>query len=170
MKNMILTAFTASTLLTCLCAQASPVYSYQQSPSLAGELGKSARIDGATFVRVAGAAGYYVVAPGSGAVDALGLQDAPYHDADNIARNGVGSDALAFRFDAAGRLEGAPAYITDARPDSFFTSRLASLGNHATLADVRALFPNCALRVEKQGAHTLAYVEVPVYDPLASGE
>jgi len=113
---------------------------------------------------------YDVVAPGSAAIDARGLQDAPYHDADNIARNGMGSDAIAFRFDAAGRLVGRPAYIS-AQPESFYASRLAALSSRGTtLANVRAVFDTTDLHVEKRGADTLAYVEVPVYDPLASGE
>ena len=164
MKNMILTAVTVSTLLVGACAQASPEYTYQHASAAAGEG------NGATFVHVVGTSGYYVVAPGSAAIDTLGLQDAPYRDSDNVARNGVGSDAIAFRFGADGRMEGSPVYIGSA-PDSFYTSRLASLAGHrTTLADARALFPSCALHVEKQGAQTLAYIEVPVYDPLASGD
>ncbi len=168
MKTMILSAITASTLLAGVCAHASPTYYYQQSASLENALGKPS--GGANFVRVSGQSGYYVVAPGSNAIDALGLQNAPYRDAANIARNSMGSDAIAFRFDSAGRLEGHPVYIS-AQPESFYTSRLAALANHrTTLADVRAVFDSRDVRVEKRGADTLAYLEVPVYDPLASGD
>jgi hypothetical protein len=172
MKTMLLTALTtASSLLASFCVHASPTYSYQQNPAQAAQSGTASRLGGATFVRTAGQSGYFVVEPGSNAVDALGLQDAPYHDTDNIARNGVGSDVVAFRFDAAGRLVGHPVYISQAHPDSFYTSRLAMFApQHTTLADVKTLFGSDTVHLEKKGAQTVAYLEVPVYDPLASGE
>jgi hypothetical protein len=172
MKTMILTALTtASSLLASFCVHASPTCSYQQNPAQAAQSGPSSRLGGATFVRTSGQSGYFVVEPGSNAVDTLGLADAPYRDADNIGRTGMGNDVVAFRFDAAGRLEGYPVYISQSRPDSFYTSRLAMLApRHTTLADVKTLFSSDTVRVKKQGAHTLAYLEVPVYDPLASGD
>ena len=98
MKSMILTAITVSTILTGVCAQASPAYSFQQSVPSAGEFGNSSSLDGATFVRVSRLSGYFVISPRSTAIDTLGLADSPYRDSDNISRNGVGADAIAFRF------------------------------------------------------------------------
>ena len=172
MKTMILTALTAaSSLLASFCVHASPTCGCQQNPQAAAQTGTSSRFGGATLVRTSGQSGYYVVAPGSNAVEKLGLADAPYRDSDNVSRNGVGSDVVAFRFDAAGKLEGYPVYISGARPDSFYTSRLALFApRHSTLADVKTLFGSDTVHVEKKGAQTVAYLEVPVYDPLASGE
>jgi hypothetical protein len=160
MKTMILSTITAAAMLAGVSAQASPTNSYQQNQSLSG----------ASFVRVSHEGGYYIVAPGSDAVDTLGVQDAPVSDS-SASHTGVGSDALAFRFGADGALASEPVYINQARPDSFYTRRLAGLTTHrTTLADVRAMFPGHAIRVEKQGTQTLAYLEVPVFDPLASGD
>jgi hypothetical protein len=172
MKTMLLTALTtASSLLASFCVHASPTYSYQQNPAQAAQAVASSRFGGATFVRTSGQSGYFVVEPGSNAVDALGLADAPYRDTDNVARNGVGNDVVAFRFDAAGRLVGYPVYLSQARPDSFYTSRLAMFApQHTTLADVKTLFGSNTVHLVKKGAQTVAYLEVPIYDPLASGE
>ena len=172
MKTIILTALTtASSLLASFCVHASPTCSYQQNPAQAAQSGPSSRFDGATFVPTVGHSGYFVAAPGSNAVDTLGLADAPYCDSDNIGRTGTGNDVVAFRFDAAGRLEGYPVYISQARPDSFYTSRLAMFApRHTTLADVKMLFGSDTVHVEKKGPRTVAYLEVPVYDPLASGD
>ena len=172
MKTIILTALTtASSLLASFCVHASPSYSCQQNPAQAAQAGASSCFGGASFVRTSGQSGYFVVEPGSNAVDTLGLADAPYRDADNIGRTGTGNDVVAFRFDAAGRLEGYPVYISQARPDSFYTSRLAMFApRHTTLADVKTLFGSDTVRVEKKGPQTVAYLEVPVYDPLASGD
>ena len=170
MKTIILTALTtASSLLASFCVHASPTCSCQQNLAQAEQAVASSRLGGATFVRTVGQSGYLVVEPGSNAVDTLGLADAPYRDADNIGRTGMGNDVVAFRFDAAGRLEGRPVYIS-AHPESFYASRLATLNHRSTLADVRTLFGSDAVRVEKKGAQTVAYLEVPVYDPLASGD
>ena len=172
MKTKLLTALTvASSLLANFCVHASPTYSYQQNPAQAAQSGTASRLSGATFVRTAGQSGYSLVEPGSNAVDALGLQDAPYRDTDNIARNGMGTDVVAFRFDAAGRLAGHPVYISQTHPDSFYTSRLAMFApQHTTLADVKTLFGSDTVHLVKKGTQTVAYLEVPVYDPLASGE
>jgi len=172
MKTMLLTALTtASSLLAGFCVHASPAYSYQHDPMRAVQAGELTRLGGATFVRTAGHSGYLVVDPGSNAVDTLGLQDAPYRDTNSVARNGNGTDVVAFRFDHAGRLAGYPVYLSQGRPDAFYTSRLAMFApEHTTLADVRALFGNDAVHVVKKGAQTVAYLEVPVYDPFASGD
>jgi hypothetical protein len=161
MKTMLLTALTtASSLLASFCVHASPTYSYQQNPAQAAQAVASSRFGGATFVRTSGQSGYFVVEPGSNAVDT-----------DNVARNGVGNDVVAFRFDAAGRLVGYPVYLSQARPDSFYTSRLAMFApQHTTLADVKTLFGSNTVHLVKKGAQTVAYLEVPIYDPLASGE
>jgi hypothetical protein len=172
MKTTLLTALTtASSLLASFCVHASPTYSYQQNPAHAAQAGTASRFGGATFVRTVGHSGYFVVEPGSNAVDTLGLQDAPYRDVDSISRNGMGTDVVAFRFDTTGRLEGYPVYLSQGRPDSFYTSRLAMFApQHTTLADVKTLFGSDTVHLVKKGAQTVAYLEVPVYDPLASGE
>ena len=170
MKSMILTAITVSTILTGVCAQASPAYSFQQSVPSAGEFGNSSSLDGATFVRVSRLSGYFVISPRSTAIDTLGLADSPYRDSDNISRNGVGADAIAFRFGPDGKLEGYPMYISQTDPESFYTSRLAALTtDRTTLADVRAMFESHSIHVEKRGSRTVAYLEIPVYNPSNSG-
>jgi hypothetical protein len=172
MKTKFLTALTmASSLLASFCVHASPTYSYQQNPAQAAQSDSSSRLDGATFVRTVGHSGYFVAAPDSNAVDVLGLADAPYRDSDNIGRNGMGNDVVAFRFDAAGQLVGHPVYISQSHPDSFYANRLAMFApRHSTLADVKTLFGSDTVHVEKKGTQTVAYLEVPVFDPIASGD
>ena len=170
MKTTILTAVTLCSVLTGLCANAYSTSSDERSVRSLADVGKIPGRYGATLVRVSHLSGYFVVVPGSDAITSLGLQDAPYRDSDNISRSGVGLDVIAFRFGPDGKLEGYPMYISQENPEQFYTRRLEGLTlEHTTLAEVKALFGDNSIHVEKQGSRTLAYLEVPVYDPLASG-
>ncbi|MEI9999516.1 MAG: hypothetical protein WDO13_10290 [Verrucomicrobiota bacterium] len=165
MKTILPTLIVITTLAAGTAAQASSAYRFDAATQPGVSI-----TPGARFVRVGYDAGYYVVPPLSPAATALGVNGAPYVDSDNIARNGVGLDAIAFRFGADGTLAGFPVYLGQLAPDSFYTERLRAFSpRHSTLAQVRELFDRHDIEVRHEGALTIAYVKVPVYDPLASG-
>jgi hypothetical protein len=174
-KKIIMKAITLSVIVTtilsaCLPARASSAYCFDKDTRSYTAVEQLGNIKGATFVRAGYHAGYFVVTPGSSAVATFGLQRAPVIDSDNIARNGVGQDAIAFRFGPDGKLESFPMYISQLSPDSTMTGRLGLLApEHSTLQEVAELFDGDVVQTEKQGGCTVAYVEVPVYDPNASG-
>ena len=171
MKNIKIMTLAVSTLAGGICAHASSTYRDERGLQALVQEGSGAQLNGAAFVRVSRDSGYFVVEPGSRAIDRFGLQDAPVRNSDNIARNGVGSDAIAFLFGPSGKLENYPVYISQTRPELFYTRRLGVVTiNRTTLADVQTLFDTHSIHVEKQGSQTIAYLEVPVYDPLSSGE
>ena len=83
--------------------------------------------DDSHYVRLGPRSGYYIVRPGSHLSRQLGLEGAPITDTSDPFRHGYGVDALAFQFDRAGRLLRAPAYVVQAQPNTFYTSRLGIL-------------------------------------------
>ncbi|HEY6070977.1 MAG TPA: hypothetical protein VIU85_06350, partial [Chthoniobacterales bacterium] len=83
--------------------------------------------DDSHYVRVGPRTGYYVLRDGSQLSRRLGLDDSPYADTAEPLRHGYGKDVLAFRFDLAGRLNLAPAYIANAKLNEFYTRRIGSL-------------------------------------------
>jgi hypothetical protein len=71
----------------------------------------------------------------------LGLEGAPISDTSDPFRHGYGADALAFQFDRAGRLLRAPAYVVQAQPNNFYTSRLGIfIRGKSTAAEVQSIF------------------------------
>jgi hypothetical protein len=97
--------------------------------------------DDSHYVRLGPRTGYYVVRDGSPSSHQLGVDDGPYADTADPLRHGYGTDVLAFRFDRAGRLLAAPAYIANAQLNEFYTRRIGSLvRGRTTVRDVQALF------------------------------
>src|SRR5437016_8672500 len=71
----------------------------------------------------------------------LGLDVGPYVDTADPLLHGYGADVLAFRFNQAGRLIAAPAYIANAQLNEFYTRRIGSLiRGRTSVADVHTLF------------------------------
>ena len=83
--------------------------------------------DDSHYVSLGPRTGYYVVRDGSRLSHQLGVDDAPYIDTSDPLRHGYGADVLAFRFNQAGRLIVAPAYIANAQLNEFYTRRIGSL-------------------------------------------
>lgn len=170
MKKIILSAIALSTLLTSMPIHASCFLGYDRKTKSAVAVEDFSNLKGVTLVRSGRNSGYYIVSPGEIGTKALGLQNAPYRDSANVSRNGEGLDAIVFRFDANGKLDGFPMYISQFAPESFYTMKLKALASgHSSLGQVQGLFGDHALRLEKRGNQTLAYLEVPVYDPMTSG-
>lgn len=97
--------------------------------------------DDSHFVQLGPRTGYYVLRDGSKLSHQLGFSDAPYIDTSDPLRHGYGADVLAFRFDKAGRLLLAPAYIANAEINEFYTRRIGSLvRGRTTVHDVEAVF------------------------------
>jgi hypothetical protein len=83
--------------------------------------------DDSHYVPVGPRSGYYIVRPGSRLSSQLGVEAAPTIDTADPFRHGYGADALAFHFNHADVLSTPPAYIVQATPNEFYTSRLGSL-------------------------------------------
>ena len=121
--------------------------------------------DDSRYVRMGPRTGYYIVRPGSALDRQLGLEAAPTSDTGDPFRHGYGADALAFRFDAAGRLAAPPAYIVQAIPNEFYTRRLGSfIRGVATSRDVEGLFGR-PQRVERRPDGVVIYYALEVYNP-----
>ena len=82
--------------------------------------------DDSHYVSLGPRSGYYVVRPDSALSHQLGVEAAPTIDTSDPFRREYGADALAFRFNHAGLLSAPPAYIVQANPNEFYTSRLGS--------------------------------------------
>ena len=104
--------------------------------------------------------------PGSALFHRLGLEGALVSDTADPFRHGYGSDALAFRFDGAGRLLVAPAYVAQAQVNSFYTSRLGIfIRGKSTVAEVKSIFGRFR-RTEERGNGFVGYYELAVYNPF----
>src|SRR5438445_8729625 len=96
--------------------------------------------DDSHYVQLGPRTGYYVVRDGSRLSHQLGVDDGPYVDTADPLRHGYGADVLAFRFNQAGRLISAPAYIANAQLNEFYTQRIGSLiRGRTTVRHVQAL-------------------------------
>jgi hypothetical protein len=85
--------------------------------------------------------GYYIVRPGSVLLQQLGFQGAPFRDTSDPLNHGRGADVLAFRFNTAGVLSAAPAYIVQGPPNDFYMRRIGSfIRGRTTLHDVESFF------------------------------
>jgi hypothetical protein len=94
------------------------------------------------------------------------LEGAPISDTSDPFRHGYGADVLAFQFDRAGRLLRAPAYVVQAQPNNFYTSRLGIfIRGKSTVAEVRSIFGSFR-RVEQRRGGFVGYYEIEVYNPF----
>ena len=122
--------------------------------------------DDSHYVSLGPRTGYYVVRPGSALSRQLGIEGAPTIDTADPFRHGYGADALAFRFNKAGVLSTAPAYIVQARPNEFYTRRLGSLiRGRSTSRDVELYFGR-ARNTELRPDGMIVYYTIEVYNPF----
>lgn len=122
--------------------------------------------DDSRYVRLGPRSGYYIVRPGSHLNRQLGLEGAPISDTADPFRHGYGADALAFQFDRAGRLLRAPAYVVQAQPNNFYTSRLGIfIRGKSTAAEVRSIFGRFR-KMEQRPDGFIGYYEIEVYNPF----
>ena len=110
--------------------------------------------------------GYYIVRAGSALMQQLGLQGAPFRDTSDPLNHGRGADVLAFRFNTAGVLSMAPAYIVQGQPNEFYLRRIGSfIRGRATSHDVEGMFGH-PKQIEKRGDGFIAYYTIEVYNPF----
>jgi hypothetical protein len=110
--------------------------------------------------------GYSIVRPGSGLMQQLGLQGAPFKDASDPLNHGRGADVLAFRFNPAGVLSVAPAYIVQGQPNDFYMRRIGSfIRGRTTSHDVESFFGR-PKQIEKRRDGFIAYYTIEVYNPF----
>ena len=110
--------------------------------------------------------GYYIVRPGSPLMQQLGLQGAPFRDTSDPLNHGRGADVLAFRFNAAGVLSVAPAYVVQGQPNEFYMRRIGSfIRGRATSHDIESLFGH-PKQIEKRSDGLIAYYTIEVYNPF----
>lgn len=122
--------------------------------------------DDSRYVRLGPRTGYYVLRDGSQLLHQLGLSDAPFINTSDRLRRGHGADVLAFRFDRAGRLSAAPAYIANAQLNDFYTRRLGSLIRaRTTIRDVEILFGN-PQAVSRRTDGVVNYYTLEVFNPF----
>ena len=110
--------------------------------------------------------GNYIVRPGSVLMQQLGLQGAPFRDASDPLNHGRGADVLAFRFNTAGVLSAAPAYIVQLQPNDFYIRRIGSLiRGRTTSHDVEGFFGR-PRQIEKRRDGAIHYYTIEVYNPF----
>src|SRR5258707_6809204 len=120
--------------------------------------------DDSCYVSLGTRTGYYIVRPGSHLSRQLGLEGAPISDTADPFRHGYGADALAFQFDRAGRLLRAPAYVVQAQPNNFYTSRLRIfIRDKSTAAEVQSIFGRFR-KMEQRPDGFISYYEIEVYN------
>jgi hypothetical protein len=120
--------------------------------------------DDSHYVRLGPRTGYYIVRPGSSLSRQLGVEGAPTIDTADPFRHGYGADALAFRFNQAGILTTAPAYIVQATPNQFYTRRLGSfIRGRSTAGEVKAFFGR-PVSTERRPDGFIAYYAIQVYN------
>ena len=110
--------------------------------------------------------GYYIVRPGSVLLQQLGFQGAPFRDTSDPLNHGRGADVLAFRFNTAGVLSAAPAYIVQGPPNDFYMRRIGSfIRGRATSHDIESFFGS-PKQIEKRRDGFIAYYTIEVYNPF----
>jgi hypothetical protein len=110
--------------------------------------------------------GYYIVRSGSGLMQQLGLQGAPFRDTSDPLNHGRGADVLALRFNSAGVLSTAPAYIVQGQPNDFYMRRIGSfIRGRTTPHDVEGFFGR-PRQIEKRRDGFIAYYAIEVYNPF----
>ena len=122
--------------------------------------------DDSHYVALGPRTGYYVVRDGSPLSHQLGVDDAPYIDTGDPLYHGYGKDVLAFRFNQAGRLSLAPAYIANAEVNEFYTRRIGALmRGRTTVRDVEAMFGH-AQAVSRRPDGLVYYYTLDVFNPF----
>ena len=122
--------------------------------------------DDSHYVLLGTRSGYYIVRPGSPLSHLLGVEAAPTSDTADPFRHGYGADALAFHFNHASVLSTPPAYIVQAKPNEFYTSRLGSLiRGRTTSRDVEAIFGR-PQNIERRSDGVITYYAIQVYNPF----
>jgi hypothetical protein len=122
--------------------------------------------DDSHYVSLGPRSGYYIVRPDSRLSHQLGVEAAPTSDTADPFRHGYGADALAFHFNHAGVLSMPPAYIVQATPNEFYTSRLGSLiAGRTTSRDVEAIFGR-PQNIERRSDGVVTYYAIQVYNPF----
>jgi hypothetical protein len=110
--------------------------------------------------------GYYIVRPGSALLQQLGFQAAPFRDTSDPLNHGRGADVLAFRFNPAGVLSAAPAYVVQGPPNDFYMRRIGSfIRGRTTSRDVEGFFGR-PRQIEKRRDGFIAYYTIEVYNPF----
>ena len=96
----------------------------------------------------------------------LGLQGAPFRDTSDPLNHGRGADVLAFRFNTAGVLSMASAYIVQGQPNECYLRRIGSfIRGRATSHDIENLFAH-PKQIEKRSDGFIAYYTIEVYNPF----
>jgi len=122
--------------------------------------------DDSHYVALGRRTGYYIVRPGSVLLQQLGLQGAPTRDTSDPFNHGRGADVLAFRFDTAGWLSAAPAYIVQGDPNDFYMRRIGSfIRGRTTSRDVERFFGH-PKQIEKRRNGFITYYTIEVYNPF----
>ena len=122
--------------------------------------------DDSHYVALGPQRGYYVLRPDSRLSYQLGFGAAPTIDTADPLYHGYGADALAFHFNRAGVLSAAPAYIVQATPNDFYTSRLGSfIRGRTTSRDVEAVFGR-PQSIEQRSDGVTIYYTIQVYNPF----
>jgi len=122
--------------------------------------------DDSHYVPLGPRSGYYVVRDGFRLSHQLGVDDGPYVDTADPLRHGYGADVLAFRFNQAGRLIAAPAYIANAQLNEFYTRRIGSLiRGRTTVRDVQTLFGH-AQSISRRPDGFVYYYTLDVFNPF----
>jgi hypothetical protein len=122
--------------------------------------------DDSHYVSLGTRSGYYIVRPDSPLSHQLGVEAAPTSDTADPFNHGYGADALAFHFNHTGVLSAPPAYIVQARPNEFYTSRLGSLiRGRTTSRDVEAIFGR-PQNIERRSDGVVTYYAIQVYNPF----
>ena len=110
--------------------------------------------------------GYYIVRPGSVLIRQLGLQGVPFRDTSDPLNHGRGADVLAFRFNTAGVLSAAPAYIVQGPPNDFYMRRIGSfIRGRTTSHDIESFFGR-PKQIEKRRDGFIAYYTIEVHNPF----
>ena len=122
--------------------------------------------DDSHYVALGRRTGYYIVRPGSALLQQLGIQGAPTRDTSDPFNHGRGADVLAFRFNSAGVLSAAPAYIVQGQPNDFYMRRIGSfIRGRTTPHDVEGFFGR-PTQIENRGDGFIAYYTIEVYNPF----
>lgn len=122
--------------------------------------------DDSHYVALGGRTGYYVVRPSSVMLRQLGFQGSPFRDTSDPLNHGRGADVLALRFNTAGVLSAAPAYVVQGPPNDFYMRRLGSfIRGHTTSHDVESFFGR-PKQVEKRRDGFIAYYTIEVHNPF----
>jgi hypothetical protein len=122
--------------------------------------------DDSHYVALGPRAGYYIVRLDSRLSYQLGVGAAPTIDTADPLYHGYGADALAFRFNRAGVLCVAPAYIVQATPNEFYTSRLGLfIRGRSTSRDVEAVFGRPE-SIQRNPDGVTIYYAIRVYNPF----